>query len=318
MLEILLDNKDGVVWDISELVSSVTWKTVRIGRPGSLDLTLVKHQDLRVEPGAVIRVKDGQRGVFYGYVFTIEQRRNDELKVTAYDQLRYLLSKDTRVFENVTASDVLLRIANDLGLKTGIIAFTSYRIPTLSEEDQPLIDIIGKALDLTLINTGRMFVLYDNFGALALREPQNIPVDVVIGDESLAYDYTYKRSIDEDTYNVIKLVRDNEKTGKREVYMARDSANIARWGRLQYLQKVDENMNEAQIRQLLDQLATLKNRETRTFRVDAIGDSSIRAGVYVFITIEELGTNQYYLVDECTHKWNGGTEHTMSLTLKVM
>lgn len=317
MLEILIDNKDGIVWDISELVSTVTWKTVRIGQPGSLDVTLVKHKELRVEPGAVIRVKSGDRGIFYGYVFTIERSDDDTLRLTAYDQIRYLLSHDTYVFSNVTASDVLLKIANDLQLKTGIVAYTSYRIPSLVEDNQKLLDIICKALDLTLINTGRMFVLYDDFGRLNLREPANMATDVVVGDESLAYGYDYKRSIDEDTYNRIKLVQDNKETGKREVYIAQDSRTIAKWGRLQYFQKVDEKLNSAQIRQMLDRLIQLKNRETKTFRINAIGDLNIRAGVYVPVKIEELGIDQYFLVDECSHKWEG-VDHTMELKLKVV
>lgn len=317
MLEILIDNRDGIVWDISELVSTVTWKTVRIGQPGSLDVTLVKHKELRVEPGAVIRVRDGERGIFYGYVFTIERSDDDTLRLTAYDQIRYLLSHDTYVFSNVTASDVLLKIANDLQLKTGIVAYTSYRIPSLVEDNQKLLDIICKALDLTLINTGRMFVLYDDFGRLNLRESRNMAVDTLVGDESLAYGYDYKRSIDEDTYNRIKLVQDNKETGKREVYIAQDSRTIAKWGRLQYFQKVDEKLNIAQIRQMLDQLIQLKNRETKTFRINAIGDLSIRAGVYVPVKFEELGIDQYFLVDECSHKWEG-VDHTMELKLKVV
>lgn len=317
MLEILLDNKDGNVWDISELVSSVSWKTVRIGQPSSLDVTLVKHKDLKIEPGAVIRVRSDNTNVFYGYVFTIEQSQDDDIRLVAYDQIRYLLSSDTYVFANVTANDVIKRIAQDLGLRIGTMENTGYRIPTLVEDNQKLLDIICKALDLTLIATGQIYVFYDDFGLLTLRNARNMVVDIMVGDESLAYEYSHKRTIDDDTYNRIKLVKDNKDTGKREVYIAQDSANIAKWGRLQYFQKVDEKLNSAQIKEMLDQLIQLKNREKRTFRLDALGDLRIRAGCYVPIAIEELGINQYFLVDECTHKWDGSA-HIMSLDLKVV
>lgn len=317
MLEVLLDNKDGNVWDISELVSLVSWKTVRIGQPGSLDITLVKHKDLKIEPGAVIRVRSDNTNVFYGYVFTIEQSQDDDIRLIAYDQIRYLLSSDTYVFANVTANDVIRRIAQDLELRIGTMENTGYRIPTLVEDNQKLLDIICKALDLTLIATGQIYVFYDDFGLLTLRNAKNMAVDIMVGDESLAYGYSHKRTIDDDTYNRIKLVKDNKDTGKREVYIAQDSANIAKWGRLQYFQKVDEKLNSAQIKEMLDQLIQLKNREKRTFRIDALGDLRIRAGCYVPIAIEELGINQHFLVDECTHKWDGSI-HTMSLDLKVV
>ena len=317
MLEILLDNKDGKVIDISELVSSVSWKTVRIGQPGILDMKLVKHMDLKIESGAVVRVKANKQNVFYGYVFTVERSQDDDVQVTAYDQIRYLLSNDTYVFSNATATQIIRKIAQDFGLKAGSLVDTGYRIPSLVEDNQKLLDIICKALDLTLISTGNIFVFYDNFGSLTLQNANNMRVNVVIGDESLAYGYSHKISIDDDTYNRIKLVQDNKDTGKREVYIAQDSRNIAKWGRLQYFEKVDDRLNAAQIRQRLNQLIQLKNRDKRTFTIDALGDLRIRSGCYVPVQIKELGINQHFLVDECTHKWDG-SEHTMQLTLRVV
>lgn len=317
MLEILLDNREGNVLDISQLVSSVTWKTVRIGRPGSLDLRLIKYNDLKIDPGAVIRVRNGANNVFYGYVFVIDRGSDDEVQITAYDQVRYLLSNDTYVYANATATEIIRKIAQEFGLKTGEIANTNYRITTMVEDNQKALDVIFKALDLTLIATGNAFVFYDDFGFLTLRNANDMAVDVAIGDESLAYAYSYKRSIDDDTYNRIKLVQNNKETNRRDVYIAQDSSNIARWGRLQYFQVVDEKMNSAQIKELLNTLIQLKNRERKSFRIDALGDLRIRAGNYVPIILSELDINQYFLVDECTHRWDGDA-HTMQLTLRVV
>ena len=316
-LEILFDNRDGKIYDISDMATAVSWKTVRIGQPGSLDVSLVKHKDLRIDPGAVIRVRDGSNNVFYGYVFTIEQGDDDKVSITAYDQIRYLLSKDTFIFANATAGEIIRKVAGDFGLKVGNLAGTGYRIPTLVEDNQTGLDAICKALDLTLIATGNIYVFYDNFGSLTLTNAADMRVDVAIGDESLAYEFSYKRSIDDDTYNRIKLVQDNKQTGRRDVYVVQDSANIAKWGRLQYFDVVDEKMNSAQIKELLNTLIQLKNRERRSLKIDAIGDLRIRAGCYIPVILNELGINQYFLVDECTHKWEGD-DHTMSITLKVV
>ena len=43
MLEILIDNRNGNVWDISEIVSEAKWKTSRIGKPGEFEFTLIKN-----------------------------------------------------------------------------------------------------------------------------------------------------------------------------------------------------------------------------------------------------------------------------------
>jgi hypothetical protein len=129
--------------------------------------------------------------------------------------------------------------------------------------------------------------------------------------------FDFSRDIDQDTYNRIKLYRDNEDTGKREVYMIQDSANIARWGVLQLYESVDEEKNAAQIDEMLQQLARLKNREQRTLKLDAVGDIRVRAGMYLPIYIESLGINQPMMVDEVTHRFDGA-DHTMNLTLKVI
>lgn len=320
-MELLIDNKNGNVWDISEIVSEITWRTSRLGRPGSLEFTLTKGapfqtREFAVNNGDVVRFRWNGLGIFYGYIFSVEDSR-DETKVTAYDQIRYLLASDTYVFKGVTATDVVRRIAQDFGLRLGRLDDTKYRITTMVEDGQMLLDIIDKALVLTAWNTGKLYVLYDDFGSLTLRDTATLVHDLIIGDESLAYDYQLRRSIDEDTYNVIKLYRDNKKTGKREVYVAQDSANIAKWGRLQLYQSVDEDKNEAQIKELLDQLIKLKNRETLSLRLETLGDPRVRAGHYVRVILEEHGINQPYLVDECTHRFRDG-EHTMTLDLKVV
>ncbi|WP_018306351.1 XkdQ/YqbQ family protein [Desulfitobacterium hafniense] len=323
MLMVFIDNKDGNVWDISQIVADVTWKTSRIGKAGSLSLTLIKNspdqdQSFKYANGDIVYVQmqDGTK-VFYGYIFSIDGGKDEAVKITCYDQLRYLMASDTYVFSNVTASEVVKQIATDFKLKLGRVDDTGYKIPTMSEDNQKLMDIICKALDLTLINSGKNHVLFDDFGALSVRNVEDFSLDFIIGDYSLMTDYSHKVSIDSDTYNRVKLYRDNKVTGKRDAYIAQDSANMAKWGVLQLSQSVDEEMNEAQISELLDALITLKNRETKSLKVEAIGDIRVRAGRYVRIQIEEYGINQPFLVDECSHSFDG-VDHTMSLELKMI
>jgi hypothetical protein len=322
MFEVLLDNKNGTVWDISNIVTGIKWKTTRIGSPGSLDFTLIKgspFQDVsfQVSNGDIVRFRYNDQNVFYGYVFAVDGGKDEAVRIKCYDQIRYLMNKDTYVFAKVKASDVIKRIADDFNLKTGQIADTGYVIPTMVEDNQTLLDIIAKALVLTIWNTGKNYVLYDDFGSLTLRNVEDLLVDFVVGDGSLMTDYVMKSSIDQDTYNKVKLYRDNKTTGKRDVYIAKDSANIAKWGTLQLTQSVDEDKNEAQINELLNQLIALKNRETKTLQVEAIGDVRVRAGCYVPIVINEYEINQPFLVDEVTHQFDGD-DHKMSIVSKVI
>ena len=317
MLEVITDNKQGGVYNISELVTDATWKTSRIGKPSSFDMTILQDANYILNNGDIIRVKYDDVPIFYGYVFSVGRQLEETLKVKAYDQMRYLTSNDTYVFANKTAAAIMKQIAADFGLKVGAVADTKYKIPSMVEDNQKLMDIICKALDYTVINTGVIYTMYDDFGNLIIKNSQDMKLDLVIGDNSLMTGFSFEKSIDSDTFNRIKLVRDNKDTKKRDVYIAQDSANIAKWGRLQYFQKVDENMNPAQIKQLLDNLVKAKNKETKTLKIDALGNPTVRAGCFVTVTIEELAINQFYLVDECSHKFSGD-EYTLSLELKVI
>lgn len=315
-LEIMTDDKKGNVFDVSDLITEATWKTSRIGKPGSFEFTILQASNYMISNGDIVRAKVDGKPLFYGYVFAVGRSQEGIIKVKAYDQIRYLSASDTYVLKNITAAALVKKIADDFGLKWGNVVDTKYKIPSMVEDNQKLIDIICKAFDYTTINTGSIYNFFDDFGNLTVKNIKDMKLDIIIGDDSLMTDFSFEKSIDDDTYNRIKLVQDNKKTKKRDIYIAQDSANIAKWGRLQYYQKVDENQNAAQIKQLLDQLAKLKNRETKSLKLEALGDSSVRAGCYVPILIEELAINQLYLIDECSHKFSGDN-YTISLELKV-
>lgn len=322
MLEILLDNKNGNIWDISAVSGDLSWSTARTGTPASVDFKLLNNgiyqaKEFDLSNGNIVRVRKDGANVFYGYVFSIKQNADGEVRIKAYDQVRYLLSKDTYVFKGKTTNQIVQKIAADFGLNTGRLDASGYAIPLMVEDGQTLLDIIEKAVSLTLINSQQHFVFFDDFGGLSLRKVSEFLVDIYIGDGSLMTGYDFSADIDSETYNRVKLYQDNKKTGKRELYVAQDSANIANWGLLQLYESADEGLNAAQIKQMLSQLIQLKNRETKSLKLPAVGDIRVRAGTYIPVVIESLGIKQPMLVDEAKHKFDGD-DHTMSLTLKVI
>ncbi|RXM69434.1 XkdQ/YqbQ family protein [Clostridium tetani] len=340
-IQLLVDDKKGNVFDISELVSEITWKTKRKGKPSSLDIKLIKDKTISINNGDVVSFKVDNNKVFYGYVFDNGGSKDSEIKLTTYDQIRYLLFNDTYVFKNKKASQIISQIAKDVSLRVGTIEDTAYVIPSVLEDDKKLLDIMYSALDKTLMSTKQTYVLYDDFGYLTLRNINNMKQPVVISDDSNLGDYSWSNSIDNDTYNRVKIVRDvkgkenktnsknkkdkkddKNKTG-REVYIAQDSNNIAKWGRLQYFKKVDEKMNKAQIQELVNSTLQLKNKEKKTLKLkdvistDISADLKLRAGSGVYVDIKEKGIKQYYLIEEATHKFEKGNL-IMDFDLKVV
>ena len=320
-MELLVKNKEGNLWDISGIVSDISWKTARSGNPATLELTLVdsgiyQHPKFGVSNGDIIQFSKDNVDVFYGFVFSIDTGSDQEIKLTAYDQMRYLLGNGSYVLQDVTASDVIKKITQDYGLQTGVLENTEYRIPSLIEDDKKLLDIIMGAIGSELQYKGRLMAFYDDFGKLTLRKPESMLLNLVLGAGHYLYDYSLKKSIDDDTYNTIFLYKDNEKSGKRDFFPVSDKDNVKRWGILHLYQKADDKANAAQIQEKANNLLKMHNREKLSLSVQAIGDMRVRAGNFIYVLLDEFKT-QVFLVDQCSHKISGG-EHTMSLDIKVV
>lgn len=317
MISILYQNqKTGDAFDVTSLCSAAKWTTKRSGSPASLELTVLSDGAVVWDHGGIVAMKNDDTGLFYGYVVKISQNEKDQVAVTAYDQTWYLKkNKETYVFNGKRADEILTQIAADFGLKCGALENTGYAIPSMIEDGQTLFDIVLKALDHTLINTGKMFVLWDDFGSLRITDVAKSKLDLFVGDGSLATGFTYESDIDSETYNKIKLVQDNKTTGKRDVYIFQDSNSMTFWGVLQDYESVDEKMNEAQIKERGGQMLELYNRPKKSFDVKAILDLSVRAGRALYIGIDRIGVSSFFIVDEHSADL---LKETMSLKLKVV
>ena len=310
------NNVTGAAHDVTTLITAAKWTTKRSGSPASLTVTAIVDDTVAWNPGGILVLKNGSTGLFYGYVVKISQSEKDQVQITAYDQTWYLKkNKETYVFTGKRADQIVKQIAEDFKLKTGTLANTGYAIPSMIEDGQTLFDIALKAIDLTLINTGKMFVLWDDFGSLAITDVETAKLDLFVGDGSLATGYTYDQDIDSDTYNKIKLVKDNKTTGKRDVYIYQDSKNMTLWGILQDYETVDESMNEAQIKERGAKMLELYNRPSRSFSLNAIADLSVRAGRVLYIGIGAVVVKSFFLIEEATHDL---LKETMTLKLKVV
>lgn len=111
--------------------------------------------------------------LFYGFIFTQKRDKAGAIDITAYDQLRYLKNKDSYIYENKTAGQLVQMIATDFHLQCGEIADTGFVIDYRVEDSLTLFDTIQNALDLTLINRKKLYVLYDDFGKLTLKNIEN-------------------------------------------------------------------------------------------------------------------------------------------------
>lgn len=318
-VELLVGNESGTKVYQPVVQEGIEWSTERKNTPGKLVFKVLYDNILDFSEGSPVRMKVDGDNVFFGFVFKQQRSKDKIITVTAYDQLRYLKNKDTKVYENKTASQFVKMIADDYALNLGTLDDTGYVIESRIEENSELFEMITNALDLTLTNTGEMYVLYDDFGKLTLKSLSSMYVGVpgayLMIDEETGQDFEYTSSIDSNTYNKIKLTYDNEDTKKRDVYITQDSSNINKWGILQYfdtLQKGENGQAKA------DALLKLYNKKTRNLKItNALGDNRVRAGSMVVINLDlgDMKVKNWMLVEKCKHTYKEG-EHWMDLTLR--
>ena len=311
--ELLIATHAGPIYNVANNVQSVTYTTNRTGEPGKLEFTLNKAGGISFFEGDVVRFSVDGTLVFYGWIFTKSKDRWDVIEVTCYDRVRYLKASASYAFYGQTAGEIIRKIAADFQLDVSGIEDTGYKIPSLIEEEQTCLDIIEEAVQQTLLNTGKIYVFFDDGKGLSLKEAGNMIDKTVIGDKSLLTDYTYKTDIDEQTYNSVKLARPNEETGRADVFVAQDSNTIAQWGLLQLYQTVDGDVNDAQV--IAQAQATLKyyNQRMRTLSVTSLGVAGLRAAQMVLMKVEGLGDinlDQFVLLEKVTHTFENGS-HTM-------
>lgn len=285
----------------------------RVSSPGKLTFTMINDTPTFSE-GDCVRCYLGDKQIFQGYIFTRKFDREGTVQVTAYDQLRYFQNKFSYVFEKKTASQIIKALCADYELNIGEIANTKYIIPAIAEENSSAFDIALTVLQETLMNTGDMYVLYDDCGKIRVSDVLDMAVTTLI-NENTAENYDYQSSIDNDAYNEIVLYYKDKDSGSVKVYEERGDRNISKWGLLRYFEEVKNpsvGANKAK------SLLKLYNKIKREFKVTgAFGDINVRGGsmLPIIMKVGDKKISNYMLVDKVVHKFDEN-HHTMDLTLE--
>lgn len=292
--------------------------TNRFDSASKMTFETVEETGIAIQNGAAVSFSENGTGIFAGFVFTAKRSKDGTVSYTAYDQLYYLKAKASYTFTNMSLEQIITQIATDFGLTVGTLEATGYVFPCLVKENTECLSIIFNALSQVIVQTGKIFVFYDDFGKLTLKEVKGMLVTSMIGNRSLLTDYTYTRDMASETYNRVKLVRPNKTTGRADTFVHEDTDTIKKWGLLQYYDSVDENLNDAQIDDMCKKYLQYYNRLVQTVSIEALGITGLRAGNIIPVRInevEDLSKNRLLLAEKVSHKYEGNA-HTMKIDVK--
>lgn len=298
------------------VLDSVEWTTEWEESAGKLSFTILKDDSLNITEGNVVIFKAEEFNVFYGYLFEKSKGKDDKIKCTAYDQIRYFKNKDTYCYKNKKYSEVLKMIADDYGLVcSSSIEDTEFVIEQRVEDDESILDILKNARELTQNATGKKYIMFDDFGSLTIRDSEKLTTNIIV-DERSAEDFEYKTSIDDEVYNKIQIYRDDDTTGNREMYIYEDGTTINAWGILQKTVKAEEGENPALTGP--EMLDTYNKKSTGLSIKGCFGNANLRGGSYVYVSID-VGDIVYdktrFFVTKASHKF--GKEYVCDLDVEI-
>ena len=318
-LELYLQNSNtGKVFDIANIAQEITVSTQLDGEAGKLTCILQKDPNnlLQIANGSIISFIVDKVGFFFGYVFKIGTDGNENYQITAYDQLRYLKNSDIMTTANMTASNIFAKICENYGLNYKIKVPTYYVPEPYLHNNKTLYNIIKRGKDLADIYDKAKYCIYDDFGTLTWSELSYEKTNIQLGGGSMLSDYNYEKSIDEDSYNQIKMYRDNNSTGKRDIWIVQDSDNIKRWGLLQFLKQAQEGENEAKIRETAENYLKVKNRETEKLKLVAEGIKELKVGKGIKFVLPREKIDKWLWITSASHTFTKYS-HTMELEVEA-
>ena len=323
----LYDNRYNKLYDISEAILDLTISTKIEDDPGKATFKLIKRDDIAFWEGATVSITVDNINMFKGFVFKKKRGKDvDIIDVICYNQLRYLKNKDYAIFENMTIYEIFSNLCERFAprVKYRVVDKSSHKCTPRNNVACAIYEMIQEALRDTLINSGKWFIIRDNFGVLEHVDIMSRRSGLILGDGSGVEDLLYETSIDKDTYNQIKLYRENKDTSKREIFIVNDTVNsgdtLNYWGVLQLYEKVDEDLNLAQIEHRAMGMLKLYNNTKRSLRLQCRGFPSIEAGSIIQCSIKDLGDlsmNSDLLITSCTHNI-ANEDHTMTLDMEVV
>ena len=242
---------------------------------------------------------------FTGYCFSKRRNSKPLIDCTAYDQLRYFKFKDTIQYKDITYTELVQSIANDQQLKVGELEDTGHKLQPRTEEGE-YFEMLDYASKMTTIATGKIYTLYDNHGSLTLKSVENMTIDDKMFTPEVMEDWEYENTIDNGTYNRIKIHFVDEENNITDTQVYEDTEKIGEWGLLQFYAKTNEPRDE--VDKKANALLKMLNRPVKSLKLkNVIGDRRVRAGsmIMVALPLGDMDLANWMLVNNVEHEWQG-------------
>ncbi|MED4456204.1 NlpC/P60 family protein [Metabacillus fastidiosus] len=300
---------DGVIQSISitgDVARScrkceISFKNTSDGRSRLIDIKMGKE----------IRILHNKNELFRGIIFNNGRNERGEETITVYDPNIYL-SKNSDVIKenNITASELIKKLAKSFGIKTGRIDNTGHKIPKLYIAGKTLYDMIVIALTETQKATGQRYMLQNNKGALELIAVRTATKWLRVEDGRNLISASYSESI-EDVKTKVKITSGDEFNPTQTAV----AGGTSEYGTMQHYEHNSDADAASKINDLAKQLLNAWNKPKTEMDVETLGVADIVSGTAIIVQNKLTGLKGSYFVLADSHRFTTDGVHTMSLTL---
>ena len=267
-----------------------------------LTFSVLKDSKLSFNQGDAVSVKYDSEALFYGYVFSKCRDKRGLIRVECYDQMRYMKNRRSYTRGKMSVDEVVKKLADECALRVGELDHSNALLPAVAADNVSLLDVVKRACVETRRLSGRRFILYDDAGALKLKDERELVCNVLI-DSSQAENFTYSDTIDSDVYNTIQLYSDTKRLNIRDITTLSDKETMAAWGTLILAKKAtDPEGAYDEGRRLLEEY----NRINREIVLKTVkGDKRFIPGCSVALkmTMGDLYFDGYVRIRRAVHRF---------------
>lgn len=247
--------------------------------------------------------QDGEL-VFAGRIFSILQN-GETAEALCYDDKRYLLYQDSRVFPSQSIARRTADILQARGLSYGKLAGEDIFLPGTAYDGKSPLFMIGDALEEAQAQ-GHHLSLVCQKGKLCLLKRQELIWDKIVDDQSIFLAET-QRDIDGNTFNRVQIMRKQSRSGKRDYFIAEDKDSVKKWGPLSYYLSALQKDSDSYLNQKAASILLEKNRECRQLHLKMAGDFALTAGASLWVDSEQVGEKGLFWISEASTRYLDGS-----------
>lgn len=317
----LLYTADGVTKDISDFVSKINFGGDRHTAVRKLDVSLLSGTDvyipkLDIKNGGLLTVFSDEKELIRAVIFKQDRNNKGEFSVSGYTHGIYLTkNKDTKIFTQVTASQIIRQICTDFNITAGEIADTRIVIPKLVLREKTLWDMILIALTETTNKSQIKYRVFFKEGKLNVCEKRTQIVPLALEADTNLLSAGMSTSIEDTKNKLIVIGKLPQDSGKELTCTIEDKDLQKRYGLMQEIQEdSNDKITDSSLRQTAYKLKEDLFKEMKEANVEALGIDDAEAGMAVYVIEPVTGMADSYYIDQDDHTIEGNS-HTMSLKL---